>query len=374
MNKQKIMMLILFITLGFVFGYSTGMVYDALEDIGLTMISGGIGLFIFGIVSVYIHLILHEVGHLFAGLISGYEFSFFRVHKWTWAKVGQKIQLKTYPLAAAPGQCIMNPEPLSVDHFPYVFYNRGGYLMNFLLSAVAIVLFLWNPADGLGLVLFRYFLLLFAVIGIFLGLTNAIPLNMNGVENDGANIRSIGEDKSVAHAFYNTLRISHELQQGYGLAELPEDLVRVEDDADFSSSIVASFAVNYTLWLRAHGKLEKAERIETRLLERETPDIAMAAYEMEQRKRELLQESPELTKESQALIQYVQLSKDMPETLAYQYAYTLRVKRDDALAKNLEKKIKSMDKHLYEKEWKASVEYVNQVKNIHEEYKKAFGM
>ena len=85
------------------------------------------------ILSFYLHIILHEGGHLVAGLASGYKFVSFRIGSVLWIKIQGKIRRKRLSLPGTGGQCLLDPPAMDGGRFPAVLYNLGGGLANLIL-------------------------------------------------------------------------------------------------------------------------------------------------------------------------------------------------------------------------------------------------
>ena len=90
-----------------------------------------------GIAAVFLHIALHETGHLIAGKISGYGFVSIRIFTMTFIKVNGKLKVKRFSMPGTLGQCLMSPPEPKDGKFPYFFYNLGGSLINFITAAAA---------------------------------------------------------------------------------------------------------------------------------------------------------------------------------------------------------------------------------------------
>lgn len=153
------------------------------------------------LVSIGIHTILHEGGHLVAGLISGYKFLFFRVWKYTLVKDNNKFKIKHFHIPGSLGQCLMAPPPYNDGDFPYTLYNLGGFLFNIIFASFGLILFLYLDSDFLSA-----FFLSFFFVGIYLGITNIYPFEF--LPNDGTNLKSLNNSDDSKKAFYNTLLLN----------------------------------------------------------------------------------------------------------------------------------------------------------------------
>ncbi len=201
-----------------------------------------LSLFVF-FISVYasmaIHVILHELGHMVCGLISGYRFLFFRIYSFMLVKIDGKLRFKRLSVAGTAGQCIMLP-PNNVEYrdIPFLLYNLGGVLSNLFFSVIFILLYFLVPLPPLFNVVFPCL----AVMGIVFALTNGIPLN-NGVNvNDGYNIKSMIKNKSARRAFAIQLEMTGMLSQGVRVSEMPKEWFTLPGEDEMNSPLSAVLA------------------------------------------------------------------------------------------------------------------------------------
>ena len=95
---------------------------------------GGIAVMVLSVfISFFLHIILHEGGHLVCGLLSGYRFVSYRAGSIIWVKQGKQIVRKKFSIPGTGGQCLLDPpEPEEDGSFPSLLYNLGGGLSNLL--------------------------------------------------------------------------------------------------------------------------------------------------------------------------------------------------------------------------------------------------
>lgn len=207
---------------------------------GGTMLS----LFVFFIsvyVSMVIHVILHELGHMVCGLISGYRFLFSRIYSIMLVKIDGKLRFKRLSVAGTAGQCIMlPPKDIAYEDIPFLLYNIGGVLSNLLFTAIFILLYFLVPLPPQFNVVFPCL----AVMGIILALTNGIPLN-NGVNvNDGYNIMSMVKNKSARRAFAIQLEMTGMLAMGTRVSEMPAEWFTLPAEDEMNDPLSAFVAVS----------------------------------------------------------------------------------------------------------------------------------
>jgi len=182
------------------------------------------------------HSIIHEAGHLIAGKLSGYDFLSFRVFNITLVKKDGKIQRKKYTVAGTGGQCLMVPPDYECETYPFVFYNLGGSLMNFIFSAVFFTLMM--VTSGYAAMVFA----VFAVIGAGIGVLNILPMKIGGVANDGYNIVLCVKNEKSRRALWTQLHIAALLSQGTRFREMPEDWFAETDAESLNDPLVGAVA------------------------------------------------------------------------------------------------------------------------------------
>ena len=91
------------------FGAAAGYLGAMLVDrMGLT--GGGIAAMVLGLAAgFFVQLVLHEGGHLAAGLAAGYGFVSFRVGSWMVIRRAGRLRLVRYRLSGTGGQCLLSP-------------------------------------------------------------------------------------------------------------------------------------------------------------------------------------------------------------------------------------------------------------------------
>ena len=128
---KKALPWVLPIILGFLLGIS-GAIYSIKKNLSLgnSFLELGV-IFILFAVTFFIHVILHEGGHLIFGLLSNFEFVSFRVGSLTLVKEDNKFLIKKFKIAGTGGQCLMMPSTDNYKECPYILYNLGGVIIIF---------------------------------------------------------------------------------------------------------------------------------------------------------------------------------------------------------------------------------------------------
>lgn len=284
--------------------------------------------------SSFIHIILHEGGHLVFGLLTGYKFSSFRIGSFMWIKKDGKTVFKRFSLAGTGGQCLMCPPDITGDKYPFFWYNVGGCLANLFFAGIALaVSFL---CSGLGI--FVSVLRVFAVIGIALAIVNGIPLGMGGIDNDGSNTVAIGKSPKARKAFWLMMKINEQVALGVRIKDMPEEWFELPDEDDMNNTMVSSTAVFKCNKLMDEMKFEEADKLMEELVNNKKvkmPGVYKNLLKNDIIFCELVGENKTeriekfFDKEQKA---FMKSMKKFPSVLRTGYAYFLLAKKDDAEA------------------------------------------
>ena len=293
--------------------------------------------FVFAMLTFYLSIILqtivHEAGHLVCGLLTGYEFSSFRIGSFMWMKKNGKLQLKRYSLAGTGGQCLMAPPDLQDGKMPYRLYNMGGSLANLLFSALCLLLYFICRE-------YKYpalFLIICAIIGLFIALLNGIPMRIQNMDNDGYNALNLGKDTDAIKAIWLQLKINQEYSLGTRLRDLPEEWFSLPPEDKMNNNIIATIAVFRCNYLMDQGKYEEADALMEDLLQKETGMVGIHRHLLinDRIYCKMISESTEeqindlLTKEQ---IAFMKSMKTNPSILRTGYLYAKYIKKDEKLA------------------------------------------
>lgn len=251
---------ILLLALGVLTGAAAGFLLTfALAPLGLS----GLLLALAGLIlSVWLHAILHEGGHLVCGLLSGYRFLSFRVGSFTLMRQDGRLYLRRFHVPGTGGQCLL--EPPEREDYPFRLYNLGGGLSNLLFSLLALIAALLLPVP------WRALALVFGGIGVLIALTNLAPMRVGGVANDGFNLLLLSRSTQARWAFALQLRCNARLQAGVPMEQMPASWFQMPADADLSDALVAAAAAFFPARHLAAGDLEGAETAFRLLLDQST--------------------------------------------------------------------------------------------------------
>ncbi|MBQ0001776.1 MAG: hypothetical protein KBT01_09640 [Clostridiales bacterium] len=278
-------------------------------------------------ISFILQIILHEGGHLIFGLLSGYQFSSFRVYSFMLKKENDRLKLCRFSLAGTAGQCLMAPPDLKDGYIPYKLYNLGGILINILTVLVCGPLFLVTPEGSI----LQCFLLLMAVLGIAFAFMNGIPVNNGSITNDGANVIALGKDSEALKAFWLQMKVNEMISRGITISEMPEEWFELPDEDHLKNPIACVTAFLRCNYLLEKGKYEESREYMEYLLSKDTAingvhkgllrcDLAAISA-----LRDEIFEEKWMDKEQQ---KFMKTMKNFPSVIRTNYIYALLVNKD----------------------------------------------
>jgi len=203
-------------------------------------------------------IIIHELGHLVCGLLTGYRFSSFRLASFVWFKESGQIRFKISSNSFAAGQCLMEPVDKPED-FKFVLYNFGGALFNLLLALLLIVSSMEMSSYG-------------AFLNLMFVLVNLIPLKSLFL-NDGANILEALKSKEATRGLYLMLRVNHELVEGKRFRDYDENAFTVEEGSDLSNYVIAYILMLEASRLEDLGRYDEFAEVHKRLVKENLPSL-----------------------------------------------------------------------------------------------------
>lgn len=283
-----------------------------------------------------IQIIIHEAGHLVFGLLSGYQFTSFRIMSFMLVKESGKMKIRRLNLAGTGGQCLMAPPEMVNGEIPVVLYNLGGSIMNVIISIVLLgmyFLFLGNP-------FLETLLLMSVVIGIAFAIMNGVPMRMGTVDNDGYNAWSLRKDKEALRSFWIQMKVSEQIAKGVRLREMPEEWFALPDEEKMKNSMIAVEGVFSCNYLMDKHCFEEASHRMKHLLKIESGIVGIHRCLMicdliyceliSDNRKDVLDQM--MTKEQ---LKFMKSMKEFPSVIRTEYAYSLLVEKDHAEAERI---------------------------------------
>jgi len=182
-------------------------------------------LLLFSITIYFITIIIHELGHLICGLITGYKFECLEIKWFAWYKDEKRIKFKIIKRdRKIGGQCVMIPAEHYKD-FKFFWYIFGGVLFNLLLALIALLLFITlDPSYIIELMLISII-----IMNLFVSVSSLIPKE----DNDGGlllmGFRS-DDHKRALHMMFFANGINEKLAKGMRLRDFPPEMFKITDD------------------------------------------------------------------------------------------------------------------------------------------------
>ncbi len=249
---EKLLALFISIVIGSIIGvwmvsYLAGE-YGAMNGRVILIIYSSLGMCL---LSLYLNIIFHEGGHLIFGLLTGYSFLSFRIYSLTITREEGKLRCKRYSVPGTSGQCLMVPPAVQSDQLPFLLYNFGGVIMNFLISILAILPMILFPQLSLQ---GKFLLGGFAAGGILLGLMNGLPTKLYGIANDGYHVKSILRNPIARNSFRLQLELIKRETLGERLRDMPEEWFQLPEGAEPSNVINA-----YLLYMNFNRNLDRMD-------------------------------------------------------------------------------------------------------------------
>lgn len=304
-----------------------------------------VGLFLGMYVALFFHMIVHEAGHLVFGLLTGYEFSSFRIASFMWLKENGKLKLKRLSIVGTGGQCLMTPPDMKDGKIPLVLYNLGGSFINIILGTLFLVGYLLCS----DIPFLSPLLLIFAIVGFMAAMMNGIPMRMGKVDNDGYNAFALSKNKEAVEAFWVQLKVGEQISKGIRLKDMPAEWFAVPTDEAMKNSMVATRGVLTCNRLMDEERFEEADALMAHLLEIESGivglhhDLLMCdriyVELIGENRRESIQNM--LTKEQK---KFMKAMKRFPSVLRTEYALALLFENDTVKTEKVQKEFDKIAK------------------------------
>ncbi len=192
------------------------------------------------LLSLALQVIIHELGHLIAGSISGYKFNSFNIFGFVIVKEDGRLRIKRQKMAGMGGQCIMQPPLQCQSEIPFTLYLASGVIFNMIASlAVLPLLLLKIPAVDVMVIIFCGF-------GLYFVFTNGIPKMVSGIPNDIDNLITLKKNPMLIRYFFIQLTVVI-LANDKRLKEMDEELFTLppsELNGEVLASSIAVFRFN----------------------------------------------------------------------------------------------------------------------------------
>jgi len=236
-----------------------------------------VGVLFFVYFAQFVQIIVHEAGHLAGGLLSGYHFVSFRIARIMIKKENDQLKLKRYSLPGTAGQCLMAPPAGDMDNFPYFLYNIGGAAANLIFGVLCFILYLiFRNVPFLS----SFFVITF-IIGLLFAFLNGIPMKINGIANDGANISALRSDPFAMRALGLQLRVNALLSAGTRIRDMPREWFDLPDTADLDNPLICAVGFLQCGYLHDMQKFDEAKRMSEFMIEKAPGTLSIYKNELQ---------------------------------------------------------------------------------------------
>lgn len=175
--------------------------------------------------SFFIHILLHELGHITGGLLSGYQFIMFRIFNTVWIKTESGLSKRKQNVPGILGQALMvPPERKDNKRPPFLLYHAGGIVMNLLTTLILLLINIPIEQSRLS-----NFIGLSAATAVILAVVSAIPAK----GTDGYNILQQLKSKDTQDEMISTLYMYRDMVAGASFADM-QKYITVDANSSFS--------------------------------------------------------------------------------------------------------------------------------------------
>ncbi len=215
---------------------------------------GAVISFVSVLISLFLHIIIHELGHMVGGLLTGYRFLSFRIGSLMLLRTEQGFRFKRFALSGTAGQCLMVPPKTNAPDMPTTIYNISGAAANMIFTGLGAVLAVLLRTN---VYLFIFFLM-FATAGFATAAMNALPMKTAGIANDGYNAILLSGSHDAKRAMSVQLGANAEQMRGVRLKDMPEEWFYESSPEQLSNVHVAAHAMLLPGRLMDEGRLDAA--------------------------------------------------------------------------------------------------------------------
>jgi len=176
--------------------------------------------FLFYFLTLFLVLLIHELGHVAAGLAVGFHFQGVRIGPLTLAKSPKGLKITFQRISNLDGIAAMGIQKLRRLRSKLAIYIAAGPLAN-ILSGLCLWLFLTSQILSKPQLAIRQSLEFFAALSIFVGVVNLIPFRRpNGMFTDGSRLLSFVASKMRTRRWLCILALKMQTESGVRLRNL----------------------------------------------------------------------------------------------------------------------------------------------------------
>lgn len=305
-------------------------------------------------VCIYLQAIVHETGHLLAGILNDFRFVSFRIGNRMLIRDHGRLTIRTMKVKGTGGQCLMCPPDSETGDIDDVWYLLGGGLANLVLASIGMYLYGAVKVSGWSYAIFFQE----AIAGLMFAIWNLFPMKTVDIANDGYNVFFSNQDRVSKRALYYLLTVNARLSKTDQIAEFGDDLYQKVAEfpyADLTNPYQGNLYYLLIILHMSQGSYELAKQCAQRLA---AQDGVLQLFQNEAKQYLLYDEltdacrKEEVDRLYQATAQYRKSMDWNPYTGLVEYAYELLYHEDEARAlsvlvntkKRIEKSAVGMEK------------------------------
>lgn len=294
-------------------------------------------------VAMMIQIVIHEAGHLIFGLLTGYRFSSFRIGSLMLQKTKEGYRFRKFSLAGTGGQCLMQPPELKDGTIPFMLYNFGGSILNF----ISAILFFGLYRLTKSIPFLSNFFLFLVIIGVGYAMINGIPMHAEGVDNDGYNAISLRKSKEAVYSFWLQMKMNQNLSEDIPLRDMPAEWFEMPTEEGMHNSMIAARAVFACNRLMDEKKMAEADALMEQLLNMDSAIVDLHRKLLicdriyceliGQKRKEKIEELYDAEQKK-----FMKTMKRFPSVVRTEYAYALLVEQNQEQAQKIKKEFEKI--------------------------------
>ena len=217
------------------------------------------------LISFIVQVLLHEIGHLIGGIITGWRFLFLQIYRLVLKKEDNKMRLTI--VSDVGFQCIMCPEMLNAKAF---LYTMGGCIINLFTGVAGLIILIVIPISPLVWL----YMWCFSVFGIGMYIMNGTA-SIKRVCNDKACYKLLKTDKHTTLCHNAQLLVAKHLMKGLTYRQIGQESIclcheTAENDIEAYQMVLEYYyyldTENYNAMKKALNKIQKTDNISSNVI------------------------------------------------------------------------------------------------------------
>jgi hypothetical protein len=206
----------------------------------------GLIIFTFFIVSIWLQLIIHELGHALGGRIMGMKLIALSIGRLRFEQSGNGLRMRWgSKIAGIGGFAFLLPPPgKAFSRLSQAVYLLGGPLANLIAALLGFLTIAMMGMTGLN----KALVTVFSAMGLMLGLINLIPFYSGGFRTDGGGLIDLWRRPNLVACYFKLQQLLARSMGGERPRDWPTDMLPDLDlAADDMRTAVASMQLVWAL-------------------------------------------------------------------------------------------------------------------------------